>query len=336
MLNTIAMSVGRGGRNRPIDVIKVQNMLNNNTMYTMIASLPVTGEPDTKTLEAIANFQRNHPGLTSSDGRVDPGGATIQKLRECASNLDAAPTCKNYLAASFSRDTFSTIDAVQFGRLCVLQKLGSSEANISRLMTSINQDPDVTRISWAAYMLATTKHETAHKFEPIAEYGKGKAHAYGKTITVTDPVTKKTYDNAYYGRGFVQLTWEDNYKNLAKALNLTGDNNIHFHADKAMDFDIAYSIMSYGMRKGYFRKTGGTPNTMEKYLNASVPDYFNARDIINGYNKIEKQLDKADVIESYAKQFDFLLRFCNGAREVSPFPTLFTTPRLFQWLDGVK
>ena len=60
---------------------------------------------------------------------------------------------------------------------------------------------------WLAYMLATTHHETAMTMQPIEEYGKGNGRSYG----VPDPQTGK----AYYGRGFVQLTWKTNYERLA-------------------------------------------------------------------------------------------------------------------------
>src|ERR1044071_1113225 len=50
---------------------------------------------------------------------------------------------------------------------------------------------------WLAYMLATTFHETARTMQPIREFGRGRGTRYGTT---------------YYGRGFVQLTWEANYR----------------------------------------------------------------------------------------------------------------------------
>lgn len=66
---------------------------------------------------------------------------------------------------------------------------------------------------WLAYMLATTHHETDRTMQPIEEYGKGKGKLYGKP----DPITGK----AYYGRGFVQLTWKSNYEKMGKVLGQT-------------------------------------------------------------------------------------------------------------------
>ena len=36
-------------------------------------------------------------------------------------------------------------------------------------------------------------------------------------VTVTDP-EGRSYSNAYYGRGYVQLTWDYNYRNMGKVL----------------------------------------------------------------------------------------------------------------------
>jgi hypothetical protein len=55
-----------------------------------------------------------------------------------------------------------------------------------------------------AYVLATAFHETARTMQPIEEYGKGKGKSYG----APDPQTGQTY----YGRGYVQLTWKENYQ----------------------------------------------------------------------------------------------------------------------------
>lgn len=126
-----------------------------------------------------------------------------------------------------------------------------------------------------AYMLATTKHETASTMWPIEEYGHGEGMSYGEP----DPETGQTY----YGRGFVQLTWRDNYRRATVELKLFGDNDLEWHADRALDPLIAARTMFAGMSQGWFR-TGndGKPETLAKYFNATRHDAFNAREIING------------------------------------------------------
>src|SRR5258708_1670261 len=61
--------------------------------------------------------------------------------------------------------------------------------------------------SFLAYMLATVFHETDATMQPIAEYGKGHGQPYG----IVQPNGQR-----YYGRGYVQLTWPNNYKAMGQ------------------------------------------------------------------------------------------------------------------------
>lgn len=126
-----------------------------------------------------------------------------------------------------------------------------------------------------AYMLATTKHETANTMWPVEEYGKGKGRSYG----VADPHTGQTY----YGRGFVQLTWRENYARASQELGLTGENDLVLHPNVALVPEVAADIMFAGMTEGWFR-TGadGKPQTLARYFNGTRHDAYGAREIING------------------------------------------------------
>ena len=138
------------------------------------------------------------------------------------------------------------------------------------LLTFINNDADVTDPRWIAYMLATTKHETADTFLPIAEYGLGKGKPYG----VPD-----ISGNTFYGRGYVQLTWAANYKAMSKPVGV----DLYANPTQAMVPEVAYKIMSCGMRKGAFTGVG-----LSKYFNETVTDPLHARKIINGMDCAEK------------------------------------------------
>jgi len=135
-------------------------------------------------------------------------------------------------------------------------------------------DESTTDFRWLAYALATAKHETADTMYPIAEYGKGKGMSYG----VPDPTTGQTY----YGRGFVQLTWRDNYAKATAKLGLDKENDLEWHADKALDPGIAADVMFRGMIEGWFRTKDGKPETLPRYFSEISNDPYNARGIING------------------------------------------------------
>ena len=173
-------------------------------------------------------------------------------------------------------------------------KLNQDQVNgLESLLTSIEQDPDITDVRWAAYMLATVKHECAERWQPIEEYGKGKGRKYGNPVTVTGSDGKQ-YTNVYYGRGYVQLTWDFNYKNMSQ--NILGCDSLYCDPALALDASDAYKIMSYGMRKGSF-----TGKKLADYIHGSTCDYKNARRIING-------LDKWDIIQGYAEKLQTALQ----------------------------
>lgn len=124
------------------------------------------------------------------------------------------------------------------------------------------------------YCLATTYYETSQEMQPIEEYGKGKGQPYG----VVD--LKTGY--AYYGRGYVQLTWADNYKSASLKLDLTGADDLYQHPDRALDPTIASDIMFQGMEEGWFRSDSHGRQTLVRYFNDTVNDAYGAREIING------------------------------------------------------
>jgi len=132
-----------------------------------------------------------------------------------------------------------------------------------------------------AYVLATTYHETAATMQPIAEYGNGKGKKYG----VPDPVTGQTY----YGRGYVQLTWKDNYQRQDAKLSLGG--SLVATADRALEPQIALDVILGGMVDGDF-----TGKRLGQFFTAEVTNWYDARTIVNGY-------DQASLIAGYAEKF---------------------------------
>lgn len=165
---------------------------------------------------------------------------------------------------------------------------------LTALLDFIEADEEMTDVRHIAYVLATIKHEAAHTFEPIAEYGKGKGKPYGRK----DPETGQVY----FGRGFSQITHRINYKKLGDAIGV----DLVYQPDLALDPEIAYQILSVGMRKGMF-----TGKALGNYISGSKCDYLNARKIINA-------MDKAQLIAGYAKQFQTILESARDEEPAAP------------------
>lgn len=149
----------------------------------------------------------------------------------------------------------------------------------------------LTDLRWLAYMLATTYHETAKTMQPIEEFGNGKGYRYGKKIKRSG-IAYKTPDKIYYGRGYVQLTWYENYQTMGRLLGI----DLLGNPELALRPDIASKIMFEGMTMGNSHFGDFTGKSLENYFNDTKEDWVNARKIING-------LDKAALIAGYGKKF---------------------------------
>lgn len=151
-------------------------------------------------------------------------------------------------------------------------------------------------LRWLAYMLATVYHETAGTIQPIKEYGGIK---YLRS--------KKYWP--YYGRGYVQLTWEQNYRLMSKLWNAGHEEQIDLvkTPDRAQEPRIAVFILFEGMTNGYSGDGDFTGKSLEDYFNNKVTDFVGARHIING-------TDKAEKIAGYARVLYDALRTASGER----------------------
>jgi hypothetical protein len=170
---------------------------------------------------------------------------------------------------------------------------------LESVLNTIEADEEIKDLRWAAYMLATIKHECANTYQPIIE--RGPRTYFGKYETGTAIGRRLGNTHAgdgylYRGRGYVQITGRANYQKMTAALGLTGDRDLVHHPDMALQPDIAGRIMCYGMCKGAF-----TGKKLGDYIGESGCDYRNARRIINA-------LDQADKIKAYAEAFETILR----------------------------
>jgi putative chitinase len=169
-------------------------------------------------------------------------------------------------------------------------------AGAGRLMGFISADPDVLDVRWAAYMLATVKHECADTWTPINERG---SSDYFRRYDADTPLGSRlgnTQDGdgfRFRGRGYVQLTGRANYIHLGQLLGM-GDQLV-LNPDLTLQPTVAYRIMSLGMRNGYF-----TGKKLSDFINQNSCDYINARRIINS-------IDQAQKIAGYATNIEHVL-----------------------------
>jgi putative chitinase len=154
-------------------------------------------------------------------------------------------------------------------------------------------------LRWLADMLATAKWETDHTMQPIREAG-GPAYLTKNYDPLgARPALAKRNGNTtpgdgqkYCGRGYVQLTWKNNYATMARLLKAGGINaDLVSNPDLAMRPDIAAFILFEGMTRGTF-----TGKKLSDYFNDSKTDWLNARRIING---TDKALQIADIAKSF-------------------------------------
>jgi hypothetical protein len=135
---------------------------------------------------------------------------------------------------------------------------------------------------WLAYMLATVYHETGRKMWPNTELG-------------SDEYLQGQPYWPYIGRGFVHLTWEENYHNASTALGLIDDRDLVWHPELALDSLIAARIMFRGMAEGWF-----TGAKLGQFFNDEDDNPIDARTIINGH-------DCAEMIAGYHGRFLYAL-----------------------------
>lgn len=133
------------------------------------------------------------------------------------------------------------------------------------------QTKNVTDIRHICYILATAYHES--RFKPVEEIGRGSGRPYSNLIN----------GHGYWGRGFVQLTWLDNYKTFGAILHI----DLVGSPELALNVDYAAEIIVTGMQAGMF-----TGVSLKKYFNDKTNDSINARRIVNG-------VDCANLISGY-------------------------------------
>lgn len=141
-----------------------------------------------------------------------------------------------------------------------------------------------------AYILATVRAEVGLKMAPVRETFAGSdADARARLSHRPYAQAVPPHGHAYYGRGYVQLTWKDNYAAQEAKLGVP----LVADPDLALKSEIAIQVLVGGMMAGDFNGHGhGLPH----YVNATRQDFVEARRTVN-------VLDRAAEIADYAIRF---------------------------------
>lgn len=120
-----------------------------------------------------------------------------------------------------------------------------------------------------AYVLATVEWETARTFKPVRE-------AYW----LSENWRKRNLRYyPFYGRGYVQLTWKNNYQKYSTLLGVDMVTN----PDLALDTNIGLFVLVHGFKVGTF-----TGRKITDYINLNTTDFLRARRCINGNDQASK------------------------------------------------
>ena len=153
-------------------------------------------------------------------------------------------------------------------------KLSSEQiSNARAIVTECEQY--TTNVNQLAYILSTAIGESG--LRPIKEMR-------DRAGTALYAIQNKYWHSGYYGRGYVQITWDYNYKKFGTQTGV----DLLRNPDLALRPDIAGKIICYGMAKGAFTGKG-----LSNYFSSTTADWTNARRIVNGVDKASIFGDRA-------------------------------------------
>lgn len=210
----------------------------------------------------------------------------------------------------FNRDTFFNDYRGRFGPLKEIEVNG-----LNFLLDQTEADEEFTILRQVAYVLSTVKGETGI-FQPLKEK---RANAQKQPALFQQQ--QKYFPSGFFGRGYVQLTFKENYRMAGQklagtvievqnkdgsTLKLTIDKDTFVkEPDLVMQPTASYQILARGMREGWFRrrKNNKGPFKLSDFIKeGSPPDYLGARNIINHPSSA------AEKFAGFADKFELILR----------------------------
>lgn len=152
-----------------------------------------------------------------------------------------------------------------------IQLTDANVAGFDKVLSYLEQHED--NLQHAANITATAFWETGRTMQPVKE-------AYWLS---EDWRKKNLRYFPYYGRGYVQLTWDYNYK---KASDYFGVDFVK-NPDLVMKPEYALPILVVGMNEGWFtgKKLSDYIDDIDEDDKEDLREFINARRIVNGTDK---------------------------------------------------
>ncbi len=145
----------------------------------------------------------------------------------------------------------------------------STKESTIKAIRGMCQAMDIGLPTQVAYVVATAQWETAQTFKPVKE-----------AFWLSEEWRKANLSYyPYYGRCYVQLTWNTNYQKYSDLLGL----NLVTNPDLAMRPDVALFVLVHGFKVGIF-----TGRKIIDFITAERTDFLGARRCINGEDQQDK------------------------------------------------
>ena len=302
------------------DLLAVSSIYNFETLLKDI-------ENDNIPLPLLNWARHNKAQLLSRDDTADLGLKITNFLEAESSAVSAQPTDTIVSTDTPSTPRSSSPEAEQtshvqegqkinrsiffkeYRNIFPVQKLSQDQVDVFEAIFDYWDKSNHIDLRWLSYAMATAYHETGTRMVPIRE---GFADDDASAIKAVERLLARGYirwnyakpeanGQSYFGRGLVQITHQENYLKLGKAIGRGTE--LKDNPSLALDTEISVQLLFKGMVDGLY--VGG--HKLSVYFNKQKEDWYGARTMINGDKHIKPNWANGksigQLVEKYGRDF---------------------------------